>query len=201
MLASFEQFWSSPRSLAVQHLRDVAMRLLNTDPVPLKDYEPKLRLLPLLEQVQDERYIRMQFVESAFEVTRLAYFSDLPRKRAFPEDAPKLDVTAELNRVLTSAKQSIVIQSPYMVLSRNARELFAALRQDNPEIELVFSTNSLASTDGDTVYGHTHKHKKRYVKKLGFHMYQFKPFPADAPAFFPRWPELMAQPSKCWRPG
>lgn len=193
MLASFEQFWSSPRSVAVQHLRDIAKRLLKTDPAPLENYKPQPRLLPVLAQAQDETYISRQFVEPAFEVSRLAYFSDLPRKRAFPEDAPKPDITAELNLLLNSAKESIVIQSPYMVLSRNARKLFAALRQANPEIELVFSTNSLASTDGDTVYGHTHNRKKRYVKKLGFHMYEFKPFPADAPVFFPRWPELIAE--------
>ncbi len=62
----------------------------------------------------------------------------------------------------------MLIQSPYMVLSKRARELFAELRERNPDIELVYSTNSLASTDADTVYGHTHKHKKRYVGELGF---------------------------------
>jgi phosphatidylserine/phosphatidylglycerophosphate/cardiolipin synthase-like enzyme len=193
MLASFEQFWSSPRSVAVQHLRDIAKRLLKAEPVPLENYVPDPRLLPLLEQVQDEQHISERFVMQAFEVKHLEYFSDLPRKRAYPEDAPKRDITAELNRVLISAQRSVVIQSPYMVLSKKARKLFAELRERNAAIELVFSTNSLASTDGDTVYGHTHKQKKRYVKKLGFHMYEFKPFPADAPEFFPRWPELMAE--------
>jgi len=193
MLYSFEQFWSSPRSVAVQHLRDIAKRLLKAAPQPLHDDEPHPRLLPMLEQVADEDYIREQFVAPAFAVSRLEYFSDLPRKQAFPEDAPKRDITAELNHVLNSAEHSIVIQSPYMVLSRRARELFAELRRQKPDIELVFSTNSLASTDGNTVYGNTHKQKKRYVEKLGFHMYQFKPFPADAPEFFPRWPELIAE--------
>jgi len=193
MVASFEQFWSSPKSVAVQHLRDIAKRLLKAEPVSVENFVPQPRLLPLLAQVEDAAHIRERFVTPAFAVSRLEYFSDLPRKRAFPEDAPKRDITAELNRVLSSAEHSVVIQSPYMVLSRKARKLFAGLRKRNSDIELIFSTNSLASTDGDTVYGHTHKRKKRYVKKLGFHMYQFKPFPADAPEFFPRWPELIAE--------
>lgn len=193
MLDSFEQFWSSPRSVAVQHLRDVAKRLLKATPEPLQDFEPQARLLRLLENIKNEDYIREQFVAPAFAVSRVEYFSDLPRKQAFPEDAPKSDITAELNQVLNSAEHSIVIQSPYMVLSRRARKLFADLRNRKPDIELVFSTNSLASTDGDTVYGNTHQQKKRYVKKLGFYMYEFKPFAADAPAFFPRWPELIAE--------
>ncbi len=193
MLASFEQFWSSPLSVEVQYLRDVASRMLRQEPAPLPEYQPQARLLPLLAQMEDEAQIHELFVAPAFEVSRLEYFSDLPRKQAFPEDAPKRDITAELNRVLNSADHSVVIQSPYMVLSRSARKLFGALRERNPEIELVFSTNSLASTDGDTVYGNTHKKKKLYVKKLGFHMYQFKPFPADAPQFFPRWKELIEE--------
>ena len=80
-----------------------------------------------------------------------------------------------------------------MVLSKRIRKLFADLRESNPGIELVFSTNSLASTDADTVYANTHRHKKRYVKDLGFHMYEFKPYPLDAPEFFPRWPKLIEE--------
>jgi phosphatidylserine/phosphatidylglycerophosphate/cardiolipin synthase-like enzyme len=193
MLLSFEQFWDSPRSVAVQHLRDIARRLLKATPHPLENFQVQARLLPLLKKVEDEAHIRERFVDSAIEVDRLAYFSDLPRKQANPDSSAKRDITAELNAVLSSAEQSIVIQSPYMVLSGSARKLFAELREQNPDMELVFSTNSLASTDGDTVYGNTHKQKKRYVKKLGFHMYEFKPFPGDAPEFFPRWPELIAE--------
>jgi putative cardiolipin synthase len=193
MLLSFEQFWDSPRSVAVHHLRDIAKRLMKATPIPLENFEPQARLRPLLQQVEDESHVRERFVTSAIAVDRVAYFSDLPRKQAIPDSAAKRDITAELNAVLSSAGHSIVIQSPYMVLSRNARKLFAKLREQNPAMELVFSTNSLASTDGDTVYGNTHKQKKRYVQKLGFHMYEFKPFPADAPEFFPRWPELIEE--------
>ena len=87
----------------------------------------------------------------------------------------------------------MLIQSPYMVLSKRARDVFSELRERIPGIELVFSTNSLASTDADTVYANTHRHKKRYVSRLGFQMYEFKPFPLDAPDFFPRWPDLIRE--------
>lgn len=195
MRLSFDTFWDSPKSVSVQHLRDVASRLLHeteTD-TELEPYHPPPRLLPLLRQVADERHIHSRFIEPAFEVARVEYFSDRPRKVAYPENANKKDITLELLNVLQSARHSVVIQSPYMVLSKKIRDLFAELRQVNPAIELVFSTNSLASTDADAVYANTHKHKKRYVRKLGFHMYEFKPFPIDAPEFFPRWPQLIAE--------
>lgn len=193
MRLSFDTFWDSPKSVPVQHLRDVANKLLNGAETGLEPYNPPPRLLPLLRQVADERYIHSRFIAPAFEVARVEYFSDLPRKVAYPEDANKQDITIELLNVLQSARHSVVIQSPYMVLSRKIRDLFVELRRINPAIELVFSTNSLASTDMNAVYANTHKHKKRYVGKLGFHMYEFKPFPIDAPEFFPRWSQLIVE--------
>ena len=136
---------------------------------------------------------RAQRGAGRFAVERLQYFSDRPRKLAFENPAPEDAVTGELYDVLVSARHSVLIQSPYLVLSKRARQVFNRLREQNPDIELVFSTNSLASTDADTVYANTHRHKKRYVKKLGFRMHEFKPYPVDAPEFFPRWPLLIEE--------
>jgi phosphatidylserine/phosphatidylglycerophosphate/cardiolipin synthase-like enzyme len=193
MRESFDWFWNGPKTVPVQHLRDVAAELLDGAPAKLEPFQPAPRLLPLLKEVNDQQQMRELFVEPAFEVTRLEYFSDAPRKHTFPDDELPNDTTSELYDVLNSARISVVIQSPYMVLSKRARKLFSGLRERNPEIELVFSTNSLASTDADTVYANTHRHKKRYVKRLGFEMYEFKPYPLDAPEFFPRWPELIEE--------
>ncbi len=193
MRESFDWFWFGRKTIPVQHLRDVAAELFKGDPGNLKPYRPAERLLPLLEQIEDSEQIEKLFVEPAIDVERLAYFSDRPRKHEIEDEAVPEDITSELYDVILSAKRSVVIQSPYMVLSRRARGIFAELREQNPEIELVFSTNSLASTDADTVYANTHRHKKRYVKTLGFRMYEFKPFPLDAPEFFPRWSELIEE--------
>jgi phosphatidylserine/phosphatidylglycerophosphate/cardiolipin synthase-like enzyme len=94
---------------------------------------------------------------------------------------------------LASAENSVVIQSPYLVLSKRSRNLFKALRADHPDIELVFSTNSLAATDAFTAYAFTHKHKKHYIKTLGFDVYEFRPYARDAAEFFPRWSLLIEE--------
>jgi len=193
MRRSFDWFWFGPKTIPVQHLRDVAAELFKGDPGKLPPFRPVPRLLPLLDKVNDEQRIRELFVEPAMTVERLAYFSDLPRKHEVEAGDESGNITSKLYEVLVSARQSVVIQSPYMVLSRRARNVFGELRRSNPDIELVFSTNSLASTDADTVYANTHRHKKRYVKTLGFRMYEFKPFPLDAPDFFPRWPALIEE--------
>jgi len=193
MRESFDWFWEYEKSVPVQHLRDVADELLNGGESALEPFQPADRLRPLLQDVEDDQHLKLLFVNTAYEVNRIEYFSDKPRKAEFPEDSRKQDITTEIHDVLSSASTSVVIQSPYMVLSKKARKIFKQLRADNPEIELVFSTNSLASTDADTVYANTHKHKKHYVKTLGFKMYEFKPYPVDAPQFFPRWSELIEE--------
>jgi len=193
MRESFDWFWDYKKSIPVQHLRDVANELLNGATFELEPYQVPDRLRPTLNDIANEERVRELFVDTAYEVARMEYFSDKPRKADFPEESSKKDITAELHEVLSSASESVVIQSPYMVLSKRARKVFKNLRKKNPDIELVFSTNSLASTDADTVYANTDKHKKHYVKTLGFHMYEFKPYPVDAPQFFPRWSELIEE--------
>src|SRR5690606_20365004 len=42
---------------------------------------------------------------------------------------------------------------------------------------------SLAATDAFYVYALSYKYKKRYLKRYGFRIHEFKPFPADAPDF------------------
>lgn len=193
MRESFEWYWTSPETEPVQHLRDVARSLLDGVDPELPPYTPPERLAPVLERIADEAHIRQRFVATALPVERLAYFSDRPRKEAEPDHPPEQDITGQLHDILVAAEHSVVIQSPYMILSKAARDLFLSLREKNPDIELVFSTNSLASTDADTVYGNTHRNKKRYIGELGFHMYEMKPFPGDAPEFFPRLPLLIEE--------
>ncbi len=193
MRESFDWFWNGPKTIPVQHLRDVAEELLTNGSGKLEPFQPAPRLLPLLEQIEDAQYTRKIFVEPAFEVERLEYFSDRPRKHEAEGDLSSTDITSELYEVLLSARRSVVIQSPYMVLSKRVRQVFRELLDRNPGMELIFSTNSLASTDADTVYANTHRHKKRYVKRIGFQMFEFKPFPLGAPEFFPRWPALIEE--------
>jgi putative cardiolipin synthase len=193
MAESFEWFWNAPKTEPVQHLRDVASELLNNGATRRAPYSPPPRLRPVLEGLDDPAWMKAMFVDTAYPVRAVDYFSDRPRDQETPGGDPSEDITGKLHGILVSARHSVLIQSPYMVLSRRARHLFEKLRKDNPDLELVFSTNSLASTDADTVYANTHRHKRRYVRDLGFRMYEFKPFPDDAADFFPRWPLLIEE--------
>jgi len=46
---------------------------------------------------------------------------------------------------------------------------------------VIVSTNSLAATDAFIAYALSYKYKRRYLRDFGFNIYEYKPFPLDAP--------------------
>jgi putative cardiolipin synthase len=192
MRESFDLFWDSDVTEKIWHLRDVAPLIVADEADEADGYRPADRLLPMLESVEDNSEMHALFVRSAHHVGDIQYFYDFPHDKQ-SKDSLHANITDGLHAALSAAKTSVVIQSPYLVLSKRSRNMFKALRKENPDIELVFSTNSLAATDAYSAYSNTHKHKKHYVKTLGFDVYEFQPYPADLAEFFPRLPKLIAE--------
>jgi putative cardiolipin synthase len=191
MRESFERFWSSDSAVEIGHLRDVAAVVLSDDPVPVAQFKVAKRLESLLEDTNNWQLMRELFVNTAYEVKSIDYVYDLPHDDNGVNT--QADITDRLHAALAAAENSVLIQSPYLVLSGRSRKLFKTLHQDHPDIELLFSTNSLAATDAFSAYSFTHKHKKHYIKTLGFEVYEFRPYALDAAEFFPRMPELILE--------
>lgn len=189
MSASFDVFWDSEAAAEIAHLRDIAPLIAADNGSPLSVFKPSARLLPLLEDVMNNQLMHSLFVKSATLVDSVDYFYDLPHGSEI-DDVAHENITKRLHAVLASAQESVVIQSPYLVLSKRSRNLFKQLREDRPDIELLFSTNSLAATDAFSAYAFTHKHKKHYIRTLGFDVYEFRPYPVDVGRFLPRLPQL-----------
>jgi putative cardiolipin synthase len=195
MRASFDLFWDSEETAEIGHLRDVAPLIVQDDYLSLSEFEAPERLQPLLRDIEDQRLMHELFVDTAHHVDSIKYFYDLPHG-SDSEEMAHSDITTGLHETLSAAENSVVIQSPYLVLSKRSRNLFKALRENHPDIELLFSTNSLAATDAFSAYSFTHKHKKHYINTLGFDVYEFRPYAQDAAEFFPRMPLLIAEKKK-----
>jgi len=195
MGSSFDLFWDSDITVEIGHLRDVAPLIVDDETVPASGFEVPARLQPLLTDIENNGLMYSQFVKTAHHVDSIEYYYDLPHDRD-NDEVLHANFTSGLHAALSAAERSVVIQSPYLVLSKRSRKLFKAIRADHPDIELVFSTNSLAATDAFSAYSHTHKHKKHYIKTLGFDVYEFRPYAADAAEFFPRMPELIVEKSR-----
>jgi len=83
--------------------------------------------------------------------------------------------------LVRGAKREVLLQTPYLVMSRRAQHIFRVLhRRDDPP-RIIVSTNSLASTDAFAVYAMSYKHRKRYLTKFGFEIHELKPH-APGPA-------------------
>ncbi len=184
MARSFDEYWGHDDAVPVERLTDVAWRILDPERAATPLAAPKIRSPARIESVlfhaADPVFIRETFVDKTFKVGRVEYFSDHAGK-ADRDDPRERDLTARIAELMRSARERIVIQTPYLVFSRDARRLFADLRKRHPDIRLVASTNSLASTDAFYVYAILHKYKRQYLKQLGLEIYEYKPYPGRGP--------------------
>ncbi|MGH8173904.1 MAG: phospholipase D-like domain-containing protein, partial [Rhodanobacteraceae bacterium] len=133
---------------------------------------------------------RAVFVDDALRVGRIEYFSDAPGKPDQSEGSAGEALSEHIAELLQGAQTDIVFETPYLVLSTRARSIFRDLYKRTPRVQVTVSTNSLAATDAFYVYALSHKYKKRYLKRYGFHIYEFKPFPGDAAEFVNDYDEL-----------
>jgi len=194
MQASFERFWAHPRAVPLTRLNDVNRRLVADagDPLPLQLPEEldRARIDALRARATDSAAIKRQFADEALRVSRVDYFSDAPDKAARPDDPALLELTTHISGLLRGARERIAFETPYLVLSKRAREVFQELQQRPRPVHVLVSTNSLAATDAFYVYALSYKYKKRYLKRYGFEIHEFKPFPADASEFVAAYEEL-----------
>lgn len=185
MVASFETFWAAPRSVPVEDLSDVGRVLLRggVPALPVRTPRRPERVAAMSADADDAQVVRERLVDRAMAVGTVSYAADSPEKHRL-EDPAKIDATAadwELRTLLQGVQHELVIQTPYLILSKPARRYFQGLRQREDPPEVIVSSNSLAATDNPIVYSVSHKDKRQYLRKLGFHLFEYKPFPGDAP--------------------
>lgn len=185
MSVSFENFWGNQRSVALSRLRDVSTRILadglNARRYAAHVYRNAARVAALSRRADDIGYMRTHFADAAMRVGDVEYFSDAPDKFDEPDRPGAEQLSRHILQLFADAQAEIVMQTPYLVLSRTARRVFRDKHRANRNLHIVVSTNSLAATDAFYVYALSYKYKKRYLKQLGFEIHEFKPFPDEAP--------------------
>lgn len=184
MVDNFEAFWNSPRSIPVHELRDVA-RFLRSRGVPelsKRAYQHPERARLMQAAANDADILRQRLVTPSRPVREVEFVADLPQKhRRDPDLAKVAPSSSTLYDLLQSTHEEVLLQTPYLVLSKPAQKLFTEMRQRAQPPRVVISTNSLAATDAFMVYALSHKYKRRYLRTFGFEIYEYKPFPMDAP--------------------
>ncbi len=184
MNQSFIEYWNYNESVALKYLTDVGRKIIG-----LTNNEPVLELLhskviPKLSELDrkasDYKYIRNTFTSKAYEVNgRVVFLSDPPGKREEDDNHRSLLITENWERISQYAKKSVIIQTPYLCFSKVALEKLEELREQHPDLKIIASTNSLASTDNYATYAISYRQKKHLLKNLNVEIYELKPVPGD----------------------
>ena len=184
MAANFAAFWASPRSVPAERLGDVA-RYLRAQGAPRLQppaYRRPERVAALAALADDPVQVRERLVAPAQAVAGVAFIADGPAKHRDDAPAAQVDPASDaLRTLIADARGEVLLQTPYLVLSKPAQRLFRSLHKQPAPPRVRVSTNSLASTDAFIAYAISYKYKRRYLRDFGFEIHEFKPFPADAP--------------------
>ncbi|MDR6990008.1 phospholipase D family protein [Luteimonas sp. 3794] len=185
MEENFVAFWHAPLSTPVEQLADVGRQLLRSGvpPVSFQDYERPDRVAAILEDAGDAVLVRQRLVDAALPVGPVEFIGDLPSKHRRNQEAAEAASasTPRLRELIESAQDEVLLQTPYLVLSKPAEQMFSDLRARAVPPQVVVSTNSLAATDSFITYALSYKYKRRHLRDFGFQIYEYKPFPEDAP--------------------
>ena len=84
--------------------------------------------------------------------------------------------TAALAQLVRDARESIVIQSPYLVMSGKALALFKEAVARGVKVRII--TNSLASTDNIQAFS-GYRNQRKKLLKMGLQIHEYKPDPAN----------------------
>lgn len=188
MRASFERFWSNPLSVPVTDLyagngilkKRVAVndaeiqavyRGLHQYAASPENFAPEVR--EAIEAIPTH----FPALSEALRWGKIRVINDVPGKNANRFDLGGGGrATTELASLLASAQNRVVIQSPYLVLTDEARALFKQLIDRNVAIQI--STNSLSSTDNLAAFS-GFRSQRETLLKMGIEIYEYKPNAAN----------------------
>lgn len=190
----FELFWNYRHSVASRDLIDVAAAMAKGSFRRYEtrddfDFGPGLGALDRNAAEVGEAGARVR--ARLKPVKRAAFISDEPGKKRGFFFGQAARITRELTSALKEARSSVVIQTPYLVLSNPARELFRDMQRRHPGLRIKVSSNSFASTDNIMAYSANYRLRNRYVQDLNLLVHEFKPEPAVMAELFSQRAEMV----------
>lgn len=193
--ASFERYWDYRHARGSRDLLDVGAAIRKGGfrrYATREDFGFGGYFADLDRQADEPDDITRRFVAHLRPVDRVTFIADEPGKKRGLPFSEQAKITRELRHVLELARTSVVMQTPYLVLSKPARKLFRGMKRANPSLRIRISSNSFASTDNLLAYSANYRLRGAYVEGLGLEIHEYRPQPADLLALFPQYP-LMAE--------
>ena len=186
MRANFDEFWENRLAVKVEELYDglglMQKNVLVSDAEITEIYRDLHAYADSPTNFAPEVRTAIVDTPTAFDRlaqqmvwTRVEFISDKPGKN---DNKIHLDgggqSSSALAQLVDRARERIVIQSPYLVLSDAAIDLFQRLVARGVKVRI--NTNSLASTDNLAAFSGYRNQRKRLIK-MGLQIYEYKPNP------------------------
>ncbi len=193
---SFNRFWNHPLSQTVMQRFANDRQLLamgQYDNANVQELYAELHQYaqsadnfePVIRQIINDldRFVSSLINEIVW--TKIDFISDIPGKNNQPKSFSSGSHTAFLlAEHIRKAKKSIIIQSPYLILSKQVKKLF--LEAIERGVKIIISTNSLVSTDNLQAFS-GYKNQKSELMDMGIHIFEYKAFPDAQKALMTRY--------------
>lgn len=194
MRENFDEFWESEFAIPVERILESERRKISSEDVERKSEELRAyasdpaNFAPEIRQAIDATPKHFAALMRAMVWDDVQFVSDAPGKN---DGASGLsgggESTFHLINVVRGAKESILIQSPYLIMPDGGIELFEQLI--NQGVQIRISTNSLASTDNIPAFG-GYASQRSDLLDAGVELYEFKPHPAIQEQLIENYPRI-----------
>lgn len=186
MHASFERFWTSPLAQSVETLYDgigVMQENVQVDDAQVQETYRQLHayaaepgnFAPEVRAAIDGAPAAFARIAAAATWGDVEFVSDLPGKNAVRAGLGGGGRSTDaLVRLVESAHERLIIQSPYLIPSDAAVELLRETRARGVRIRV--NTNSLASTDNLQAFA-GYRNLRESLLALGLEIFEYKPDP------------------------
>ncbi len=194
MSENFKEFWSSDLAIPVEEILYEDAAKISSDDIRQRsqqlhayadspaNFEPEIR-----EAIDNAaRYFPNLLQAMSWE--DVAFLSDVPGKNSGESGlGGGGESTNRLIKAVKSAKKSILIQSPYLIMPEGGIELFGALVSSGVRVRI--STNSLASTDNIQAFS-GYQGQREDLLEAGVELFEFMDEPSIRKQLIDRYPRI-----------
>lgn len=193
MSLNFEEFWSSELSVPVQAL--LKGRSFSIDDETIANHYKELHEYAANDSNYESNFRQsLQFLDEYFPTLtddliwdEVSFISDVPGKNDSGTLGGGGETTDQLFELLKSAESHVRIQSPYLIVPKEALQAMSELVEQGVTVEI--STNSLVSTDNMLAFSGYRKQRKALLE-AGVKIYEFKDHPQIQTELISRYPNL-----------
>jgi len=180
MSTSFEEYWADNLSVPTSKMKDVRKEIQNNE-VEIPDiavaYEIPFIFDGLSKCASGADCVEERIASRGIQLDEVMFVADHPGKH---EDGDDLAETTEnLVELITSARKRMIFQTPYLVAGARDNKAWRDIRKNNPDMQILVSSNSLGAADHFYAYAFSYKNKKKYLRQFQWEIHEMKPAPQD----------------------